>query len=82
MAKVEPFEKYTSQYEDWFERNKFLYESELAAIREQLPERGKGIEIGVGSGRFAAPLGIKLGIEPSHKITITQNEGTCPKPGY
>jgi len=68
MPKVEPFEEYASQYEDWFERNKFVYESELAAIREQLPERGKGMEIGVGSGRFAAPLGIKLGIEPSHKM--------------
>ncbi len=76
MPKVEPFEEYTSQYEDWFERNRFLYESELAAIREQLPERGKGIEIGVGSGRFAAPLGIKLGIEPSHKMReLAQSRG-------
>jgi len=68
MAKIEPFEEYTSQYEDWFERNRFVYESELRAIREQLPESGKGIEIGVGSGRFAAPLGIKLGVEPSRKM--------------
>ena len=68
MAKIEPFEEYASQYEDWFERNRFVYESELRAIREQLPGSGKGIEIGVGSGRFAAPLGIKLGIEPSRKM--------------
>jgi len=40
MAKVEPFEEYASQYEDWFERNRFVYESELRAIREQLPESG------------------------------------------
>ena len=50
MPKVEPFEKYTSQYEGWFERNIFVYESELRALREQLPESGKSIEIGVGSG--------------------------------
>ena len=68
MPKVEPFEKYTSQYEGWFERNIFVYESELRALREQLPESGKSIEIGIGSGRFAAPLGIKLGIEPSRKM--------------
>jgi SAM-dependent methyltransferase len=68
MPKVEPFEEYASQYEDWFERNKLAYKSELRAIREQLPESEKGIEIGVGSGRFAAPLGIKLGIEPSRKM--------------
>lgn len=68
MPKIEPFEEYAVQYEDWFERNRFVYESELMAIREQLPKSGKGIEIGVGSGRFAAPLGIEVGIEPSGKM--------------
>lgn len=68
MAKIEPFEKYTSRYEDWFERNKFVYKSELRAIREQLPKSGKGIEIGVGSGQFAAPLGIQFGVEPSSRM--------------
>jgi len=43
----------------------FVYVSELHAIRELLPEGGKGVEIGVGTGRFAAPLGISTGIEPS-----------------
>ncbi|MGB7293410.1 MAG: class I SAM-dependent methyltransferase [Thermodesulfobacteriota bacterium] len=65
MAKVEPFEKYTSRYDEWFERNRFAYESELQAVRSMLPEQGIGIEIGVGTGRFAKPLGIKFGIEPS-----------------
>ena len=68
MARTGPFEKYALQYEDWFERNKFVYQSELLAIRKQLPKGSNGIEIGVGSGRFAAPLGIKIGIEPSEKM--------------
>ena len=68
MEKVEPFERYTEEYEDWFERNKFAYLSELEAIKSQLPKTGYGLEIGVGSGRFAAPLGINLGIEPSKKM--------------
>jgi ubiquinone/menaquinone biosynthesis C-methylase UbiE len=68
MARIAPFEKHPLRYEQWFEKNKFAYESELQAIREQLPGRGEGVEIGVGSGRFAAPLGIKLGIEPSSKM--------------
>ncbi len=68
MAKTKPFDEYASQYEDWFERNKFAFESELQAIREQLPKSNNGIEIGVGSGRFAAPLGIKIGVEPSRKM--------------
>ncbi|MGA1840245.1 MAG: class I SAM-dependent methyltransferase [bacterium] len=68
MARIEPFEKYTKQYEDWFIKNRFIYESELKAIREQLPESKRGVEIGVGTGQFGAPLGIKVGIEPSRKM--------------
>jgi ubiquinone/menaquinone biosynthesis C-methylase UbiE len=68
MPKIEPFEKYGQRYEDWFEKNRFAYKSELRAIRAQLPESGDCIEIGVGSGRFASRLGIKLGIEPSKKM--------------
>jgi len=68
MAKIEPFEQHAQQYEDWFERNRFAYESELQAVKMLLPESGNGMEIGIGSGRFAAPLGIKTGIEPSAKM--------------
>ena len=65
MAKVEPFEKYTSDYDNWFVKNHFVYVSELEAINRVLPARGKPLEIGVGTGRFASPLGIELGLEPS-----------------
>lgn len=68
MARIEPFERHTSEYEDWFEKNHFAYVSELAAVKAQLPESGKSIEIGVGTGRFAAPLGIELGLEPSTRM--------------
>jgi len=33
-----------------------------------LPEGGDCIEIGVGSGRFASPMGIKFGVEPAKKM--------------
>jgi SAM-dependent methyltransferase len=39
--------------------------SELQAVRKLLPQFGDGVEIGVGTGRFAAPLGVEFGIEPS-----------------
>ena len=68
MVRIEPFERYISEYEDWFEKNHFVYVSELKAVKAQLPENGKGIEIGVGTGRFAAPLGIELGLEPSTRM--------------
>ena len=65
MAKIESFEKYTNRYEEWFDKNKFVYESEVAAIKRLIPNKGVGIEIGIGSGRFAKPFGIKYGVEPS-----------------
>ncbi|MBS3811731.1 MAG: class I SAM-dependent methyltransferase [Halanaerobiales bacterium] len=67
-AKTEPFDKYYDKYEDWFERNKFVYKSELKAVAYFINKNEKGIEIGVGSGKFAAPLGIKHGIDPSNKM--------------
>ena len=68
MAKIEPFEKFTDRYEDWFMKNRFVYESELKAIRELLPEEKMGIEIGAGTGQFGAPLETEFGIEPSRKM--------------
>jgi SAM-dependent methyltransferase len=65
MARTKPFEERPLLYEEWFERNRFVYESELLAVKTQLPESGRGMEIGVGSGRFAAPLDIKIGVEPA-----------------
>ena len=68
MPKVEPFEKHRERYESWFERHRHAYLSELEAVRRLLPKEGKGAEIGVGTGRFAGPLGIKLGVEPSRAM--------------
>ena len=78
MALVEAFEKHAPEYEAWFEKNPLVYESELRAIKEVLPERGEGIEVGVGSGRFASRLGIKLGIDPSKKMrTLSRSRGVA-----
>jgi SAM-dependent methyltransferase len=68
MAKIAPFEQHASQYEDWFGRHYWAYVSELLALRPFVPLSGRGLEVGVGSGRFAAPLGIQVGIDPSHEM--------------
>lgn len=52
-------------YEDWFQKNPYLFQSELAAIRQLIPTTGTGIEIGAGTGIFAQALGVRFGIEPS-----------------
>jgi ubiquinone/menaquinone biosynthesis C-methylase UbiE len=76
VAKIAPFERYSAEYEAWFEDNRIVFESELRAILEQLPKNREGCEVGVGSGRFAAPLGIRFGIDPSQKMReLARNKG-------
>jgi SAM-dependent methyltransferase len=62
---VAPFEAHHERYEAWFVRHQPAYVSELLAVRTLLPWRGRGLEIGVGSGRFASPLGVGVGLDPS-----------------
>ncbi len=66
--KVEPYEKHAADYDDWFSKNRFAYESELRAVKRLLPGGGIGAEIGVGTGRFASELGVPLGVEPSKSM--------------
>jgi SAM-dependent methyltransferase len=67
-ARVAPFISHHLRYDDWFERHRAAYLSELLALRALLPWNGRGLEIGVGTGRFAAPLGIELGIDPAAEM--------------
>ena len=62
------FEEYALEYDEWFEAHKWVYQSEVEAVRKFIPETGEGIEIGVGTGRFSIPFGIKVGIEPAHAM--------------
>ncbi|SER86622.1 class I SAM-dependent methyltransferase [Natrinema salaciae] len=68
MPKSEPFERYADRYDDWFEAHPDAYRSEVEALRRLLAQPGFGLEIGVGSGRFASPLGIQVGIDPANEM--------------
>jgi len=68
MSGIKVFEKYAGRYEAWFEKYRFVYKSELRAVKRMIPKHKNGIEIGVGTGRFAVPLGIKTGIEPAKNM--------------
>ncbi|MFO7997077.1 MAG: methyltransferase domain-containing protein [Dehalococcoidia bacterium] len=68
MAIIEPFDRHYTEYENWFEDNSLTYQSELAALKGFIPHYKMGIEIGIGSGRFGAPLGIEVGIDPSPRM--------------
>ena len=58
------FDNLVREYEEWFEKHPEIYKEEIKTIKVLLPN-GRGLEVGVGTGRFAAPFGIKKGIEPS-----------------
>jgi putative nucleotidyltransferase with HDIG domain len=64
-APPDPFEEHADLYEAWFERHPSAYASELAAVRELWPTEAYGLEIGVGAGHFARPLGIRHGVDPA-----------------
>jgi SAM-dependent methyltransferase len=68
MARTKPFDDYLDEYEEWFEQNDFVYLSEVEAVKHFIPDGKKGIEIGIGTGRFALPFNISEGVEPSEKM--------------
>lgn len=70
MPRAAPFEAHHERYEAWFEKHEAAYISELLALRPFVPWEGRGIEIGVGSGRFAAPLGVQVGVDPSPAMLV------------
>lgn len=69
MPKIDAFENNSDAYDDWFDKNSAAYAAELKAVRQLLPNSdAQGMEVGVGSGKFAVPLGIKIGVEPSPQM--------------
>lgn len=61
------FDGLGARYDSWYERNALTYENEISAVGA-LGLRGIGVEIGVGTGRFAVPLGLPLGIDASEHM--------------
>jgi SAM-dependent methyltransferase len=68
MAIFRPFDEHTARYEAWFAAHRCAYRAELRAVAELLPRGGRSSEIGIGSGRFASPLGIRHGVDPSPRM--------------
>ena len=70
MIQTLPFNDHVAEYEEWFEKYPFVFQNEVEAIRDLLPvgDNIRGIEVALGTGRFAKELGIKEGIEPAHNM--------------
>jgi SAM-dependent methyltransferase len=74
MEAIDPFDRYSSKYDRWFEEHPWPYRSELDAVRQALPKDGPGLEIGVGSARFAQPLAIAHGVDPAPQMVALARE--------
>ncbi|SHJ88543.1 Methyltransferase domain-containing protein [Maribacter aquivivus] len=86
MMNTEIFNQNVEAYEQWYKDYPQVFESELLAIKEQLqklPENLKGIEVGLGTGRFSESLGIKEGVEPSKEMAaLAIKRGVSVLNGY
>lgn len=73
---VQIFDSNVERYDRWFDEYYRIYQSEVSALEQFVPQRGEGLEIGVGTGRFAAPLHVAVGIDPSpHMVQRARERG-------
>lgn len=70
------FDRYAEEYDVWFDKNEEVFRPEIEAVKRFIPERKDGIEVGVGSGRFASQLSIEIGIDSSlSMLRIAKSRG-------
>ena len=62
------FDEHAGDYDTWFDEHHSVYQAQQWMLRGAVPDFQRGLEVGVGSGRFADPLGIHCGIDPSYKL--------------
>jgi len=71
------FDLHYQEYDAWFDENHYVYLSELLALKRVIPNSKKGIEIGIGTGRFAQMLEIPFGIDISFPMLKIARERGC-----
>ena len=57
------FDALANEYDKWFAENHHLFDAEVEAVASVMEAGVKYVEIGVGTGIFAALLGIGEGVE-------------------
>lgn len=62
---ISSFNQFADEYDGWFDTHPAVFQSELNALKKLVPKVGVGLEIGVGTGRFASALGVRYGIDPA-----------------
>jgi ubiquinone/menaquinone biosynthesis C-methylase UbiE len=77
------FNEHYKRYDAWYDKNEPAYLSEIKALKKVVPRTGSGLEIGVGTGRFAVALDIGHGVEPSDNMAeLARNRGIAVEIAY
>lgn len=83
MCEASAFDDNANEYDRWYDGNKEIYQSELLALKQVVTADKRGLEVGVGTGRFAVPLGVRIGVEPSEAMSsIARQRGVKVKKGF
>jgi ubiquinone/menaquinone biosynthesis C-methylase UbiE len=73
------FDSIADSYDRWYDSpgGRAIFEAEVACLRSLIGEvRGRWLEVGVGTGRFAEALGISEGLDPApHMLEIAARRG-------
>jgi SAM-dependent methyltransferase len=73
---IQVFERFHKRYDEWFTRYKWVYRSEVEALSRLIPKGGLGFDVGVGTGRFAAPFRLAVGLDPSGAmVSLAKKKG-------
>jgi len=76
MPIVTVFGEHAQEYDQWFDRHEPVYQAEIAALGKFVPGKGLSLEVGIGTGRFAVPLRIRFGIDPSRgMLAVARQRG-------
>ncbi len=70
------FDLLSERYDLWYETpfGRSAYELECECLKRILLPFKRGLEIGVGTGRFATRLGVRFGLDPSKNMAIKAKE--------
>jgi len=71
------FDSIAERFDRWFDEDgREIFLEEVRCLNSIFPEFTKGIEIGIGSGRFSVEIGIPIGIDPSMELLkMAKNRG-------
>jgi ubiquinone/menaquinone biosynthesis C-methylase UbiE len=73
---IEVFETFHRRYGKWFAKHQWVYRSEIEAVSRLIPQGGLGLEVGVGTARFATPFAVAVGLDPSRAMaSIPKKKG-------